>query len=455
MALTRRIVPAGFLGLSHVLMASAGAGTIYVEASAPAGGNGASWATAYAELADALGAAQDGDVLLVAQGNYLPDPARLDRLRSFSPRSGVTVRGGYRGLAGGGNPNDRDPRAFVTVLNGDLNGDDGDDFTNRDDNSVNVVFLRNVERVVIEGLTIRGGRANVDFRRDGGGLNAAFSKFVVRDCVFSENQCEWYGGGIALLNSFAGEIDIINTFFVYNAAGRLGGAVATYTTSPRFINCYIGNNVAASGGGFYVNQNCEITNCTIVHNIVVASGGGVGAGLYNNGGVPVVSNSIIRDNTGTSELRQFWNQGSGVITVRNSTISGLNIYAGNGNVNLPANFANLAGPDGFIGTRDDQPRLPPGSPLIGLGDNALVAPGVATDLFGGPRVVGDSVDIGADEFGCVGDANADGVINFADLNVVLSSFGLTTDQGDLNADGVVNFSDLNLVLSAFGASCGW
>jgi hypothetical protein len=59
---------------------------------------------------------------------------------------------------------------------------------------------------------------------------------------------------------------------------------------------------------------------------------------------------------------------------------------------------------------------------------------------------------------CPGDANGDGLVNFADLNAVLSAFGTTgapgTAPGDLNEDGVVNFGDLNLVLSAFGDSCG-
>lgn len=56
-----------------------------------------------------------------------------------------------------------------------------------------------------------------------------------------------------------------------------------------------------------------------------------------------------------------------------------------------------------------------------------------------------------------GDANGDGVVDFADLNIVLSNFGDTGapgDPGDLNGDGVVNFVDLNLVLSGFG-STGW
>jgi hypothetical protein len=55
-----------------------------------------------------------------------------------------------------------------------------------------------------------------------------------------------------------------------------------------------------------------------------------------------------------------------------------------------------------------------------------------------------------------GDTNADGVVNFADLNDVLSAFGNTGEPdfvgADLNGDGVVNFADLNIVLSNFGAS---
>ncbi len=56
---------------------------------------------------------------------------------------------------------------------------------------------------------------------------------------------------------------------------------------------------------------------------------------------------------------------------------------------------------------------------------------------------------------CVGDVDFDRVVNFADLNAVLSNFGAQdiTLPADLNASGVVDFADLNLVLSAFGASC--
>ncbi len=56
---------------------------------------------------------------------------------------------------------------------------------------------------------------------------------------------------------------------------------------------------------------------------------------------------------------------------------------------------------------------------------------------------------------CPGDANNDRVVNFADLNAVLSAFGAsgTASDADMNGDGFVNFADLNLVLGHFGDAC--
>ena len=57
------------------------------------------------------------------------------------------------------------------------------------------------------------------------------------------------------------------------------------------------------------------------------------------------------------------------------------------------------------------------------------------------------------DFTCPADVNADGLVNFADLNIVLTSFGQSGANipGDTNGDGVINFIDLNAVLTAFGA----
>ena len=54
-----------------------------------------------------------------------------------------------------------------------------------------------------------------------------------------------------------------------------------------------------------------------------------------------------------------------------------------------------------------------------------------------------------------GDANLDGSVNGADLNVVLSNYnqtGMTWSQGDFNYDGTVNGADLNTVLSNYNQS---
>ncbi len=57
---------------------------------------------------------------------------------------------------------------------------------------------------------------------------------------------------------------------------------------------------------------------------------------------------------------------------------------------------------------------------------------------------------------CPGDANGDNVVDFLDLNIVLSFFGASVPPGtlgDLNNDGAVDFLDLNILLSYFGTAC--
>ncbi|MBL8745728.1 MAG: multicopper oxidase domain-containing protein [Phycisphaerae bacterium] len=57
---------------------------------------------------------------------------------------------------------------------------------------------------------------------------------------------------------------------------------------------------------------------------------------------------------------------------------------------------------------------------------------------------------------CRGDANDDGVVNFADVTTVLAQFGATGPrgiQGDANLNGFVDFGDVTTVLANFGNSC--
>ncbi len=58
---------------------------------------------------------------------------------------------------------------------------------------------------------------------------------------------------------------------------------------------------------------------------------------------------------------------------------------------------------------------------------------------------------GAGAANCLGDTNADGIVDLADLNAVLANFGQSTASGDVTGDGQVDLADLNLVLANFGA----
>lgn len=57
---------------------------------------------------------------------------------------------------------------------------------------------------------------------------------------------------------------------------------------------------------------------------------------------------------------------------------------------------------------------------------------------------------------CFGDANDDGLVNFADVTTILARFGATGPrgiQGDANLNGFVDFGDVTTVLANFGNSC--
>ncbi len=103
--------------------------------------DGTSWCTGFLNLQDALAATapDSGDTIRVANGTYKPDQGigqtAGDRLSTFRLKAGVTVRGGYAGC-GASDPDERDVTANLTVLSGDLAGDDGPNFANNGENQL-------------------------------------------------------------------------------------------------------------------------------------------------------------------------------------------------------------------------------------------------------------------------------------------------------------------------------
>ena len=54
---------------------------------------------------------------------------------------------------------------------------------------------------------------------------------------------------------------------------------------------------------------------------------------------------------------------------------------------------------------------------------------------------------------CPGDINGDGVIDTADLGLLIGGFGTGDVAADINSDGIVDTADLGILIGAFGSVC--
>jgi hypothetical protein len=142
---------------------------LYVDAAALKGAaNGASWADAFPTLQQALElAAVRAQVrqIRVGAGIYSPWQPNSHRRAAFHLVPGLAVYGGFP--QGGGAWENRDPNTHLTILSGDLNGDDGPDFANSNDNGYHVVTAIEADaNTVLDGFLVTGGNANGHRRRE-------------------------------------------------------------------------------------------------------------------------------------------------------------------------------------------------------------------------------------------------------------------------------------------------
>ena len=198
---------------SGAVTAAEGQDVIHVDAGATAPiGDGSSWCSAFADLQEALEVASRGDKIVVAHGTYKPDRGTGDRAATFQLISGVGVHGGFAGC-GALDPNENNPALYETILSGDLDGDDGPDFTGYDDNTYHVVTAIDVNSATaLEGVTVTGGNADgpnfgpsPDSKDQGSAVNNYFGTLRLANCIFRENRAANHGtvndhGGATLEN---------------------------------------------------------------------------------------------------------------------------------------------------------------------------------------------------------------------------------------------------------------
>ena len=235
-----------------------------------------------------------------------------------------------------------------------------------------------------------------DAENGGAALHNSFSSNTYRSCTFDLNSAEFLGG--AILNSAFSPALVVNCEFNSNVAGT-GGAYSDLQSDSNITGCLFTDNrsEAGNGGAVYCSSsNTSWSSCVFEGNSTPSFGGGLY--FFGLGSTPSITDSTIRENTG--------DVGGGLYNA-NTTLS----IAG---TTICSNTTDQVQPvDGYV---DD-------------GDN--------------------TIELSCD---CPGDLNGDGLVDGADLTILLADWGLFVNSlADLNGDGLVDGADLSALLGDWGA----
>jgi GEVED domain/Secretion system C-terminal sorting domain len=423
--------------------------TFFVKQNAPAGGNGLNWSGAYNSLQKAI-QNNCADTIRVAKGIY--KPASNSRDSSFNIYSGITLLGGYPDT---GNPGeaDRNVNTNPTILSGDI-GIANDTA----DNSLSVVKVHCPDTtVILDGLIIEKGNANVN-GSSGAGIQSIGNRHLrINNCIIRDNFANT-GGGIY---SYYASMTVSKTVLRNNSSGYWGGGGfylsdaymviggLPWTPFTRFKNSVISDNTGSGGiifgtgvmvtvdnisfenTIFYKNEGSDgaglrlvynpyvkIINCDFVRNNSITLTPGVAIRVenpYNYGTLNTyVHNTIFWDNRvlggpGMYLNNDFnWDNGSShqeTIPYQNLTYSGLSGSGsqtgyGPGNIGTPSNafrdVENGKGPDNIWMTTDDGLQISNCSATIDKGNNLHVL-NIPKDIGDSARIQNQRVDIGAYE----------------------------------------------------------
>jgi len=266
---------------------------IYVDKDATGTNDGSSWTNAFNSLQNALAVATSGDEIWVAEGNYKPAGPGGSRSATFQMENGVALYGGFTGSET--SLDQRNPETHESILSGDLNGNDGADFANNDENSYHVVTCSgNNATAVLDGFTIKRGNANGSYPNDnGGGVLGHSTGAKIVNCKITQNAAKKWGGGV--YTRFTSTLVVTDCIIVANSAGAAGGI------------------------GYDMGGNGAISNNVITDNFATQYAGAIGVDWYSS---PTIFNNLMTDNYAGLDGGAIWLDEACSAQITNNTFSG-------------------------------------------------------------------------------------------------------------------------------------
>ncbi len=275
--------------------------------------DGATWGTSFRELQCGLSAAAAGQEIWLAGGSYHPGTARGV---SFNLVNGVSLLGGFLGNESLASQRPAfNPNAPMTTLSGDILGDDAAGFTNRTDNSLQVVVEGAGVGSTLDGLAIRDGN-NTASASTGAGLQVQPGALglTLTNVVIGGSSADGNGAGLfnqapltlnnvtltgnRSLNGFGGGLFSLSAITANNLQvlnnSAIGGA-GIESSAPVSINGGLFDSNQALhffGGGIDTQANLSLTNVNFNKNQAQFAGGAV----ESSGQILTISGGIFSAN---------------------------------------------------------------------------------------------------------------------------------------------------------------
>ena len=390
---------------------------VYVDIDATGNNDGTSWTDAYTNLQDAIDNTNLPTQIWVAEGTYLPTSGTGNG-RTFKLENKVAeIYGGFNGTETA--LSQRDFRNNVTILSGDLNGDDNTNLSHteatRADNSYHVVSIKGTGNgTIIDGFTISDGNAN-------GSNNTSCS-------TSATNQDVGGRGGAIIVQPFnTGRINVaIQNCILENNTGSEYAVYAQFNPCGQqnivgdvnFKSCIVRNNYSDTQSAFLFagsQQFTQYSRGSVVNSLFHGNVSGSSASCIrlvtssggNTTGIDVdIINTTFAKNTGNlgnviKMERAANSRIKNSIIFDNGSISPFSITTSGSSV---SNSIVQGGQSGgmtsdplYTDAANNDFTLQAGSNAIDGGSSADVPSDITEDLAGNTRISGGAVDMGAYE----------------------------------------------------------